>query len=47
MKKEKLVAKKNKNRGYNSYKGEITPAVPNIVQRGVVRTNLISYGLRI
>lgn len=33
MKKEGLIVKSVKKRKYNSYKGEITPAVPNVIQR--------------
>lgn len=33
MKEEGLVVKTKKTRKYNSYKGEITPAVPNLVRR--------------
>ena len=45
MKQEKLIIRRKRRQKYNSYKGEITPAVENVIDRDFqAAINLKAYG---
>mgnify|MGYP000998446626 CR=1 FL=1 len=45
MKQEKLIIRRKRRQKYNSYKGEITPAVENVIDRDFQASlNLKAYG---
>ena len=44
MQEDKLIVSNIKRKRYNSYKGEITPAVPNVIERISVRNSPTKNG---